>query len=335
MNKKKETNKKFSILNIKRFINFQTIILLIKSISYEKTINFFKINNSSEIKRSLFLFWIIGFFCILTVVWASVSNINQVVRANAEVTPESQVHLIQSAMPGPIEKISVKLGDSIKKGDELILVGYSSSKNNYLLALDEVTAREKKVKILDDLYKKGAESEIRLIDEKLLLLDAKRRFESAERALTYSKVTSSVNGVVSQVMAKNIGQVVSTGSDLVEIVPDNANLRLRVLVADKDIAFVRRDLKAKIAFNSFDMAIYGQFDGVVKTVSASTSLQGPDKVPFYIAIVEVDKKEIKRLKNIDIQSGMQASVSIIGDERTIISYLFNPITKLAKTALRE
>jgi hypothetical protein len=34
-------------------------------------------------------------------------------------------------------------------------------------------------------------------------------------------------------------------------------------------------------------------------------------------------------------SGMTAQVSIIGDERTILSYLFNPITKLSKTALRE
>ena len=82
------------------------------------------------------------------------------------------------------------------------------------------------------------------------------------------------------------------------------------------------------------MAIYGQFDGIVKTVSASTSIQGDDQ-PYYTAIIEVDDKEIKRLKNIDIQSGMQASVSIIGNRRTILSYLFNPITKLSKTALRE
>ena len=82
------------------------------------------------------------------------------------------------------------------------------------------------------------------------------------------------------------------------------------------------------------MAIYGQFDGIVKTVSASTTLDS-EGIPYYTAIVEVDDKEIERLDNIRIQSGMQASVSIISQKRTVLSYLFNPITKLSQTALRE
>jgi adhesin transport system membrane fusion protein len=82
------------------------------------------------------------------------------------------------------------------------------------------------------------------------------------------------------------------------------------------------------------MSIYGQFDGIVKTVSASTTVSG-DNVPYYTAIVEVDDREIERLNNIKIQSGMQASVSIISQQRTVLSYLFNPITKLSQTALRE
>ena len=139
---------------------------------------------------------------------------------------------------------------------------------------------------------------------------------------------------MSIVNAKNIGQVVMSGDILAEVVPDNANLRLKVQVQTKDIAFVRPDFMAKIAFTSYDMAIYGQFDGIVKTVSASTTLDA-DGIPFYTAIIEVDDNEIERLNNIKIQSGMQASVSIISQKRTVLSYLFNPITKLSQTALRE
>ena len=121
--------------------------------------------------------------------------------------------------------------------------------------------------------------------------------------------------------------VVKNGDILAEVVPDNANLRLKVSVQTKDIAFVGPEFKAKIAFTSYDMAIYGQFDGIVKTVSASTTLDS-DGVPYYTAIVEVDDKEIERLDNIRIQSGMQASVSIISQKRTVLSYLFNALKTL-------
>ncbi len=314
---------------IKKLLSF------FKSIKIDPILKLFKVREVLEIKKSLVLLWLIMIFTILIVFWASVANINQVVVANGEVTPESQVHFIQSPLAGPVELININLGDKIKKNETLFLIANSQHLENYKTSLSEVDARERKVNILQDLFNKGAESEIRLIDEKLSLLDARRRLANAKTALDYSEIKSSVNGVVSKVHSKNIGQVVNLGANLAEIVPDESNLRLNAMVQTKDIAYVKPNQKAKIAFMSFDMAIYGQFDGIVKTVSASTSTLGDDPTPYYTAIVEVDKKEIQRIKNIEIQSGMQASVSIIGQERTVLSYLFNPITKLSKTALRE
>jgi len=319
----------------RNFIMIEKIKIFFKSITVSEILDFFKISNSKDIKKSLILTWVIMVFTVLTVLWASLSNINQVVVGNGEVTPESQVHQIQSPLTGPIEKINISMGDKVKKDEILFLISNEQHSQTYENSLSEVQEREKKVKILEDLFNQGAESEVRLIDEKLTLIDAKRRLNNAKIALDYSQIKSSVNGTVSQVLAKNIGQVVNTGANLVEIVPENADLRLKVLIQTKDIASVRPNLKAKIAFTSFDMAVYGQFDGIVKTVSASTSIPGEDGIAYYVAIVEVDKNEIKRLKNIEILSGMAATVSIIGDKRTILSYLFNPITKLAKTALRE
>jgi multidrug efflux pump subunit AcrA (membrane-fusion protein) len=320
------------IYNLLREFSFKEMI---QNISLNEILSFFQISDTIEIKKSLLLVWTIMIFSVFIVLWASLSEINQVVVGNGEVTPESQVHQIQSAVTGPVEKINISLGDKIKKGEILFLIANTQHLQNYQTTFSEVSARRKKVEILEDLFNQGAESEVRLLDEKLLLIEAERRLNTAKLALDYSEIKSSINGTVSQVVAKNIGQVVNTGANLVEIVPENADLRLKVLIQTKDIASVRPNLKAKIAFTSFDMAVYGQFDGIVKTVSASSSIQNEDGIPYYIAIVEVDKNEIKRLKNIEILSGMSASVSIIGDQRTILSYLFNPITKLSKTALRE
>jgi|TARA_B100001105_G_scaffold51778_1_gene39091 multidrug efflux pump subunit AcrA (membrane-fusion protein) len=306
-----------------------------RNIELRAVTDLFKISDTMAIKKSLLVSWIIMIFTILIVTWAGLSEIDQVVVANGIVTPESEVHFIQSAVTGPVEKINVNLGDKIVKGELIFLIANTQHYESHRTTLLEVEARKRKVAILQDLFDKGAESEIRLIDEKLLLLDAERRLALAKTALDYSEVKSSVSGTVSKVHAKNIGVVVNTGANLAEIVPDDSNLRLNAMVQTKDIPYVTPNQKAKISFLSFDMAIYGQFDGTVKTVSASTTVFGEDPTPYYEAIIEVDKEEIKRLNNIEIQSGMHASVSIIGKERTILSYLFNPITKLSKTALRE
>ena len=324
----KKTFKKF-LVALNRIPSF------FRNIDLKAVTDFFKISDSMDIKKSLLVSWIIMIFTILIVTWAGLSEIDQVVVANGEVTPESEIHFIQSAVTGPIEKININLGDKIVKGELLFLIANTQHYESYRTTLLEVEARKRKVAIIQDLFDKGAESEIRLIDEQLLLLDAERRLALAKTALDYSEVKSSVKGTVSQVHTKNIGQVVNTGANLAEIVPDDANLRLRAMVQTKDIPYVTPNQKAKISFLSFDMAIYGQFDGIVKTVSASTTVLGEDPTPYYVAIVEVDKKEIKRINKIEIQSGMQATVSIIGKERTVLSYLFNPITKLSKTALRE
>ena len=112
---------KRAVIMIKKIINNikKSYESLKENISFETIIDFLKISDTIHIKKSLILLWIIVIFTIFIVIWAAFSNINQVVSASGEVTPESQVHLIQSALTGPVEKINIKLGDEIKKGEVL------------------------------------------------------------------------------------------------------------------------------------------------------------------------------------------------------------------------
>ena len=73
-------------------------------------------------KKSFILFWLIGSFTIIFVIWASFAEVNQVVRAQGKVIPDSKVQLIQTGINGPVEEISVKLDDKVKVGDVLFLI---------------------------------------------------------------------------------------------------------------------------------------------------------------------------------------------------------------------
>ncbi len=286
-------------------------------------------------KKSFLLFWFIGLFTIIFLIWASIAEVNQVVRAAGTVIPDSKVHLVQSGIAGPVEKINVKLDDEVNEGDTLYLVDNINSKNFFELAKKEFETRKRKVEILRNLVKSGSDSEFRLLDEELSLVEAEKRYNQAKRNLEFSSVKAPISGSISSAKVTNIGQLVKTGDLLSEIVPKDDMLKIEASVLPKDIAYVRKGQKAKIAFTAYDMAIYGQFEGIVtKIASNTTSTQ--DGTTYYPAIIEIDYNQVNDSdRKIILQSGMQSDVSIIGEERTVLSYVLNPITKLSQRALQE
>ena len=286
-------------------------------------------------KKSFLLFWFIGLFTIIFLIWASIAEVNQVVRAPGTVIPDSKVHLVQSGIAGPVEKINVKLDDEVNEGDTLYLVDNINSKNFFELAKKEFETRKRKVEILRNLVKSGSDSEFRLLDEELSLVEAEKRYNQAKRNLEFSSVKAPISGSISSAKVTNIGQLVKTGDLLSEIVPKDDMLKIEASVLPKDIAYVRKGQKAKIAFTAYDMAIYGQFEGVVtKIASNTTSTQ--DGTTYYPAIIEIDYNQVNESeRKVILQSGMQSDVSIIGEERTVLSYVLNPITKLSQRALQE
>ena len=287
-------------------------------------------------RKSFILFWLIGSFTLVFVIWASFAEVNQVVRASGTVVPDSKVHLIQSGISGPIEEINIKLDDKVKAGDVLFLIDNVNRKKSYNLAKKEFETRKRRVEILKKLVQTGSDSEFRLLDEELNLVSAESKFNQAEIALEYSKVKSPITGYISKINVTNIEQIVDQGSLLSEVVPEDDILKIEAQVAPKDIAYVRKGQKAKIAFTAYDMAIYGQVEGNVTKIASNTSAT-EDGQTYYPAVIEIDNNELinERDKKIVLQSGMISDVSIIGEERTVISYLLNPITKLSQRALQE
>ena len=286
-------------------------------------------------KKSFLLFWFIGLFTIIFLVWASIAEVNQVVRAPGTVIPDSKVHLVQSGIAGPVEKINVKLDDEVNEGDTLYLVDNINSKKFFELAKKEFETRKRKVEILRNLVKSGSDSEFRLLDEELSLVEAEKRYNQAKRNLEFSSVKAPISGSISSAKVTNIGQLVNTGDLLSEIVPKDDMLKIEASVLPKDIAYVRKGQKAKIAFTAYDMAIYGQFEGIVTKIASNTT-SNQDGATYYPAIIEIDYNQVNDSeRKVILQSGMQSDVSIIGEERTVLSYVLNPITKLSQRALQE
>jgi RND family efflux transporter MFP subunit len=298
-----------------------------------------------DITRTSILFYIISLFCFIAIVWGSFARIDMVVRAGGEIIPATKVKVIQSVFAGVIEKINVKLGDKVQKGDVLFVVdevrtraSYENNERSYEASILETETLEKRTKIIEDLVMQGAESEMRLLDERLRLVDSKKRLAQAEsqralykQQLEQTKIIAPYNGVINDVYITTVGEVVSAAQILSNLVPEDEKLIALVNVLPKDISFVKKGMKAKVSFTTYDAGVYGTFEGYVTDIGATTTKKGEGEV-YYEAYVEIRDK---KTKGINIQSGMTAEISLIGQKRTVLGYIFSPVTKLRKNAFRE
>lgn len=151
-----------------------------------------------------------------------------------------------------------------------------------------------------------------------------------------TEVRSPLPGRVNRVLVTTVGGSVAPGAPLVEIVPSQESLLVEVQVRPEDIAWVRLDQDARINVTAYDPAVYGALDGKVVAISPDATLNERTGETFYTVRVATDDRLLDRSgRPLAIGPGMIADVSLLGDKRTVLSYIFSPLTRLSQTALRE
>ena len=80
-------------------------------------------SESKKIKKesylSLWLFLIIMLSTVGVGYWSYVTEVEQVIRAEAKIVPVNEVYSIQNRYAGTVIKANIKLGEEVKKGDIL------------------------------------------------------------------------------------------------------------------------------------------------------------------------------------------------------------------------
>ncbi len=148
-------------------------------------------------------------------------------------------------------------------------------------------------------------------------------------------IRAPMSGRVNRVLVTTVGGTVTSGMPVVEIVPNDETLFFEVMVRPSDIGNVGLGQRARIEVTAYNSAVFGSLNGVVTSISPD-AVQNEKGESFYT--VEVQTSE--QLKGNDgrplrIGSGMMANVSLRGEKRSIMSYLFTPITRISENAFRE
>ncbi|EAX1287187.1 HlyD family secretion protein [Salmonella enterica] len=150
------------------------------------------------------------------------------------------------------------------------------------------------------------------------------------RALSDGKIDS---------MSVSIGQMVSPGDSLVQILPDIVKHYYLVLWAPNTaIPYISSGDKVNIRYEAFPAEKFGQFLGVIQSISRSpattqemSTYQGAPQntsslsIPYYKILVKPDRQNITYGGRIHpLENGMKAQVTLFLEKRKIWQWMLSP-----------
>jgi len=165
----------------------------------------------------------------------------------------------------------------------------------------------------------------------------KEKLPALEDQVDRTVVRSPVDGIVKQVFVNTIGESISPGKDMVEIVPIQDTLLVEAQIMPRDIAFLHPGQNASVRLTAYDSSIYGSLNGEVEHISADAITDERQKNSYYLVNIRTGRTSLKDPggKELPIIPGMVAEISIKTGKKTVLQYLLKPIIKTKQNALRE
>lgn len=408
-----------------------------------------------------------GVFLALSILWASVTEIKELARANGEVTPAGQVLLVQHLEGGIVAELLVSEGEIVDAGQPLILLqpiaaegdlgqltaresaarfkierltafidarpmdpaivgavpseadlaifanenahlqasltaadrqreGFlarieqrifeiESLSNQRLSLKEQVQLMIEQVNLREGLVEKGLVSRIVFLETRRSLeqtrvqlistagnlararealreeeagleeLDATlindaldtRSATAAELAETQSAllklsdrvnrltVTAPVRGIVQDLAAQSIGEVIAPGGLVAQIVPIDDELVAEVRVMPDDIGHIRIGHPASVKITTYDPARFGDIEGEVRRISASTFRDEQDE-PYYKVIIALSKTHVGLgTSHHAVLPGMVVNAEIVTGSKSLVRYLLKPVFRSLDVAFTE
>ena len=162
------------------------------------------------------------------------------------------------------------------------------------------------------------------------------QLSASKDILKRSAITSPVAGKIMNIKYHTIGAVVPPGGEIMNIVPQHEELIVEAKIKPQDIDNVAIGLKAKVVLTAYKGKKVPKLNGEVINISPDIITNEQTRESYFLARVSISKKDIEKLKSkIELYPGMPAQVFIITGSRSLVSYMFTPISDSAYKAFRE
>jgi hemolysin D len=186
---------------------------------------------------------------------------------------------------------------------------------------------------------------------------AQKLVKSAAK-LDHMTLRAPIDGTIQASSVTTVGQVVTSGEEIMRIVPEDAALEIECYLPNQDIGFVKEGQDAVVKIESFPFTRYGTINARVTRVARdaipqpeaeqtetnaakttrstnSGTAQRMQNLVFPVTL----KPEATLIgvdgTNIPLQAGMATTVEIRTGSRRILEYIFSPLVQIGSEAMKE
>lgn len=186
-------------------------------------------------------------------------------------------------------------------------------------------------------YFQDAQAELNKVEEDLAGIEqtvTQRKYQ-----LENTILKAPVKGVVKNIRITTRGGVLRPGEEVMQIVPLEDDLIIEANLKPKDIGHVHPGMPVSVKVDAYDSSIYGTLPGELVYISADAFTDETRRTDERFYRVQV--KTLSRTfsgrpdENLEIQPGMTATIEIKTGSRSVLTYIFKPITKTMGGALSE
>lgn len=182
-------------------------------------------------------------------------------------------------------------------------------------------------------YRKEVESQLAEVTREVQA-DAEK-FASVRADLARVEIKAPASGQVVGLAVQTVGGVVQPGQKLMDIVPAGETLLLESRIEPHLIDRVRAGLPTDVRFSAFAHSPQLVVQGEVVSVSSDLLTDPQTGVAYYLARVKLTPEGMKALGRRQLQPGMPVEVIVKTGERSLLTYLLNPLTKRLSAAMKE
>jgi hemolysin D len=206
-----------------------------------------------------------------------------------------------------------------------------------------------------------ADNENKLADAGHKADEAREALNKATSRLQRTKLISPIDGVVQKLAATTVGQVFTTGQQVMIVAPNAGDLRVEALVANADIGFVKLGQDVAVKVDAFPFTRFGTLHGKLiriapqaideqeakrafaNAASSANDDNSPAQQPqgqaqsfvFPVTIALDETAMPVGDARIPLSPGMTVTAEVRTDSRRIIDYLLSPLSKIGSEAMRE
>jgi HlyD family secretion protein len=159
---------------------------------------------------------------------------------------------------------------------------------------------------------------------------------AAEDRLSRIEIRAPISGTVHESIVQTVGGVIAAGETLMLVVPEEKRLLIDARVGALDVDKVHVDQEVIVQMSGLDTRTTPEFKAVIEAISPDLSADPVTGAQYYAVRVDVPSSELARLpEGIQLVPGMPAQAFIQTGERTVWSYIMQPVTDQLSHTFRE